>query len=353
MSLINSNKKRVVKEQKTLLIDGESLLKQGFYGTKDTVTKNGRIATVYNFYNQIRKIYETDLFNKVVVFWEGEDSKKYRQNYYSKYKSDRVTSELDQYLETDLMNKRLLVKNCNEDLFIRQVEVYGCEADDAIALYCKMAPNEIKTICTNDMDLTQLIDVNTKVYLWGKKILVNFINFKSYFKYHHENVGLIKILAGDKSDNIAGLQNIGPDTVLKLFPEIIDNPITLDWVRERAKQLLDENPKSNKIRTIVEGTAKWGPTGDDYYHVMKTIIDLREPYSPEELITEINEAINGVLNPEGRSGVEGVISTFATYGIGVLFSRKDEYFLEFWNPFLNIVNTEKRKYNSYLAKTNL
>jgi 5'-3' exonuclease len=61
-------------------------------------------------------------------------------------------------------------------------------------------------------------------------------NFDSYFDYHYSNVGILKMIAGDTSDNISGLQNIGEQKVLKYFPEIKKQTVNQDWIIDRTKE---------------------------------------------------------------------------------------------------------------------
>ena len=75
--------------QNTLLIDGEYLLKQGFHGTKQLQGKEGSVGTIFHFINTIKRFYQDYAITKVVVFWEGENSKQFRQGYYPYYKANR------------------------------------------------------------------------------------------------------------------------------------------------------------------------------------------------------------------------------------------------------------------------
>ena len=232
-----------------LLIDGEALLKQGFHGAKQVQTKNGSVGAIFHFINTIKRFYQDFGITKVVVFWEGENSKQYRQGYYPYYKQNRNDKvSIDE--RHDLDRQRLRIKQYLEEIFIRQVEIDGCEADDGIAHYVRNSPNENKMIYTNDRDLLQLISDDTKVYLYGKKAVINIDNFKNYFDYHYGNVGLIKIIAGDSSDNISGLEGIGEETVLKLFPELKKEKKDYDWVIGRVDELLNETPSSKKLQVI-------------------------------------------------------------------------------------------------------
>lgn len=328
----------------TLLIDGEGLLKQGFYGAKQVLTKNGRVGAIFNFISKIKQFYESYGITKVVVFWEGNNSKEYRKNYYPYYKSnrnDKYTSEDEKH---DLDRQRIRIKQYLEELFIRQVEIDGCEADDGIAYYVTQSPNENKLIFTNDRDLLQLLNDDTKVYLSDKKAVINIKNFKNYFDYHYRNVGLLKMIAGDKSDNISGVKGLGEETVLKLFPELRTEEKSSDWVIEQTKKLLIESPKSKQLQSILDGDTKWGTYGIDYFSVMEKIISLKLPNVTTELMTAIDEMVNEPLSPEGRGGIKLVYQMMYEDELVRYISNDPNGYVVFWIPFIGIINKEKKMY---------
>lgn len=327
----------------SLLVDGEALLKQGFYGAKQVQTKNGSVGAIFHFVNTIKNFYQNFGITKVVVFWEGENSKAYRQGYYPYYKSnrnDKIT--IDE--RHDLDRQRIRIKQYLEELFIRQVEIDGCEADDGIAYYVKNSPNENKIIYTNDRDLLQLISADTKVYLYGKKAVINKDNFKNYFDYHYENVGLIKMIAGDSSDNISGLEGIGEETVLKLFPELKKEKKDHEWIINRVDELLTETPTSKKLQVIKEGQTKWGTYGIDYFSVMSKVINLETPNVTEDLKLAIAEMVNEPLSPDGRGGINIIMEMMKEDQLLNFLPKYDDGFFVFWSTFITIINKEKKLY---------
>lgn len=328
----------------TLLIDGEGLLKQGFYGAKQVQTENGSVGAIFFFINMIKRFYQDFGITKVVVFWEGKDSKLYRQCYYSYYKKnreDKVDNEAERH---DLDHKRIRVKQYLEELFIRQVEIDGCEADDGIAYYVKNSPNENKLIYTNDRDLLQLISDDTKVYLSNKKAIINKENFTNYFDYHYSNVGIIKMIAGDSADNISGLENIGEVKALKLFPELKKQPLTTDWIIKRTNQLLIDDPKNKSLITIKEGKTKWGMYGNDYFLVMSKVISLDTPNVTDDLKIAIKEMVEDYLSPEGRGGVNTIMDMMKEDQLLTFLPSYDDGFFVFWSSFITIINKEKKFY---------
>jgi 5'-3' exonuclease len=325
----------------TLLIDGESLLKQGFHGTKNTQTKNGRVGTIFHFVNKIRQFYEEYGITKVVVFWEGENSKAYRQAYYPYYKSER-NSQFTEEEKYDLGRQRIRIKQYLEEVFIRQGEIDGCEADDGIAYYTKNAPNENILIFTNDRDLLQLISDTTKVYLSNLRAVINKENFQNYFSYHYGNVAIIKMIAGDTSDNISGIMGVGEEGVIKLFPELKKEAKTPEWISERVDELLQVTPDNKKLLTIKEGKTKWGVYGNDYLSIMKKIISLEQPNVTDELKRVIYEMVNEPLDPEGREGIKAIMTMMREDELLNYLPRNDDAFYTFWNSFITIINKEKK-----------
>jgi DNA polymerase-1 len=328
----------------TLLIDGEGLLKQGFYGAKQVQMKHGSVGTIFHFINTIKRFYQDFGITKVVAFWEGKDSKLYRQCYYPYYKKNREdkVEDLDQI--HDLDRQRVRVKQYLEELFIRQVEIDGCEADDGIAYYVRNSPNENKLIYTNDRDLLQLIAEDTKVYLSNKKAIINQDNFTNYFDYHYKNVGVIKMLAGDSSDNISGLENIGEIKALKLFPELKKEPKTADWILERTNELLSKDDSNKALLTIKEGKTKWGVYGNDYFLVMGKVINLETPNVTDDLKAAIKEMVEEYLIPDGRGGVNTIVDMMKEDEILTFLPKYDDGFFTFWSSFITIINKEKKLY---------
>ena len=212
------------------------------------------------------------------------------------------------------------------------------------AHYVRNSPNENKMIYTNDRDLLQLISDDTKVYLYGKKAVINIDNFKNYFDYHYGNVGLIKIIAGDSSDNISGLEGIGEETVLKLFPELKKEKKDYDWVIGRVDELLNETPSSKKLQVIKEGKTKWGTYGTDYFGVMNKIINLEQPNVTDELRSAIIEMVNEPLHPDGRGGINKIMEMMKEDELLNFLPKYDDGFFVFWSSFITIVNKEKKFY---------
>jgi DNA polymerase-1 len=223
----------------TLLIDGNALYKRGYTGSHNAYNKKGKhVGGIYQFITVLRMLLSRDVFHNVYVFWDGRFSGKLRWEIYKDYKVSRGKDYVNGTEPQDPYEKlqQFRVKQYLYHLSIRQIEDAIVEADDYIAYYCKhKEPNEDITICTSDRDIVQLISDTTKIWLCDLKEYVVLGNYSLYFKHHHENVALIKTIAGDNSDDIKGVKGVKEPTLLKHFPFLAERKSDLLEVLSRSE----------------------------------------------------------------------------------------------------------------------
>jgi 5'-3' exonuclease len=331
---------------RTLVIDGNYLLKRGSKGAKNVIFNGDNIGGLYQFIITIKMMINKIFPDKVIVFWDGSNSKDYRRTFYPEYKIQR--EELN---NKDNKNQQFNIQKIKsqyycEELYLRQFEDEGCEADDTIAYYCLNTPNEHKYVYTNDRDILQTISNNTEVYLADKRDFINEKNWGKYLEYHYKNICLVKVLTGCSSDNIAGVYGLGEPTLFKLFPELVKEEKTLEWVIEKANQLLPESRgrDASVLRNLINGKSKYGVMGENLYVINKKIIDLSQPLITDEVKGRINdELINGVLNPEGRD-YKVLMKQMINDGIYSYMPKSDSGFIDFFRPFYIIMEKEKKLY---------
>ena len=332
---------------KTLIVDGNNLLKIGFHGVKDFYNNGEHIGGTWHFLNTIRKFLEETNFNKVMVFWDSDTNSSQRKLIYPKYKMNRKSSPNDEE-KTDSFNKqKTRVKQYLEEMFIRQLEVENSEADDLIAYYCQISLDEEKTIFSSDKDLTQLI---------SEKVLIYSPNLKSYYKFGdnikfkdcsipHYNVMTFKILAGDTSDNIDGISLMGEKTLIKFFPEILDSEISLTDILTKGELLLKEQQKNVVLGNLLSGKTKEGIMGDDFFKINKKLVDLSEPLINEEGKEMVREYYSESMDPDGR-GHRNLIRMMMDDGFFKYLPKGDDSWVNFLKPFLKLSRKEKTKFRN-------
>ena len=331
---------------KTLLVDGNNLLKIGFYGVKEYYHKGEHIGGIYHFLNTLRRFIEEQNFDKVVVFWDGDSNSSARKLIYPKYKENRTSTETDQKKESFYKQKER-IKQYLEEMFVRQVEVNNNESDDLIAYYCHISEDEQKTIFSSDRDLTQLISEKVSVYSPQQKRtykMGDMIKNKD-LEFPHYNIKTTKIVCGDTSDNIDGIRLMGEKTLVKLFPEILENPITFSDILSKAEQLLKEDKENTALKNLLTGKTKDGIYGEEFFVINQKIIDLSEPLITEQGKTIVEEYYKETLDPDGR-GYKNLIKMMMDDGIFKFLPKTDDAWVEFLRPIMKLTRKEKKKFKN-------
>jgi len=331
---------------KTLLVDGNNLLKIGFYGVKEYYHKGEHIGGIYHFLNTLRRFIEEQNFDKVVVFWDGDSNSSARKLIYPKYKENRTSTETDQKKESFYKQKER-IKQYLEEMFVRQVEVNNNESDDLIAYYCHISEDEQKTIFSSDRDLTQLISEKVSVYSPQQKrtYKVGDMIKNKDLEFPHYNIKTTKILCGDTSDNIDGIRYLGEKTLVKLFPEILENPITFSDILSKAELLLKEDKENTALKNLLTGKTKEGIYGEEFFVINQKIIDLSEPLITDEGKTIVEEYYKETLDPDGR-GYKNLIKMMMDDGIFKFLPKTDDVWVGFLRPIMKLTRKEKKKFKN-------
>jgi len=329
---------------KTLLIDSHNLFKIGFFGVKEIYKDGGRIGGIYHFINTIRKFLEEYNYDKVIAVWDGEENSSARKLIYPQYKQNRnrFINE-DEVESTSYQINR--IKQYLEEVFVRQIEAVGVEADDLISQYCKIAKDEQIIIFSGDKDLTQLISERVTIYSPvskqyfknGDMIMLNKIEIPHY------NVAVCKIFVGDKSDNIDGIQGLGEKTLVKFFPEMQSKSCTVEEILDNARNIPQKKPIKS-LSNILTGKTKSGILGEEFYITNKKIVDLATPLLTEESKQFVEEVYNDTIDPTDR-GYKNLMRMMMEDGLFKYLPKNDEAWVNFLKPFMKLIRKEKRNTN--------
>lgn len=327
----------------TLLVDGDNLLTIGFYGVKNYFYKGIHIGGIYHFLNTLRKSFETYKLDKIVVFWDGEESTTERRKLYYHYKTGRKKYRTDE--EDKCYNyERNRVKLYIEELYVRQGEYQYCESDDCIAYYVQNVINENIIIYSSDRDLTQLLKDNVVIY--------NPSHNKVYksgdcFLYDKEeilidNVKIVKIICGDPSDNISGISGLGIKRLIELYPEIKTKLVTMDDINNKFNTIFEQGKNNKTVKNLLTGVTKHGVLGDEFFRINRKIIELDNPFLTDIAKNDIKSLINDKLDVEGRS-YKNAMKLMMEDGIFNILSKYGSNWTNFINPFLRLTRKEKNK----------
>jgi len=336
---------------KTLLVDGNNLLKIGFHGVRDFFNNGEHVGGTWHFLNTLRRFLEENNYNKVVVFWDSETGSSQRRIIYPKYKLNRKQKNEDDFKDQSFTTQKNRVKQYLEETFVRQLEVEQSEADDLIAYYCQISEDEDKTIFSSDRDLTQLISEKVTIYSpQQKRYYKNGDGIKIYeSEIPHYNVKTYKILTGDSSDNIDGIFYLGEKTFLKLFPEILDTELKYTDILTKAEMLLSEQKGNVALQNLLSGKTKEGIFGEEFFTINEKLVDLANPLISHEGKELVRSYYSESLDPDGR-GHRNLIRMMMEDGFFKFLPKGDDAWVNFLKPFLKLSRKEKTNFRNRTKK---
>jgi DNA polymerase-1 len=207
--------------KKLLIVDCSAL----FHRSRSALTRAcGELTTsagipvtgTMAFLNALFAIMGKYEYDCVVPCAEGGNN--WRKKESSSYKGNRSSSDIAFYADLGLLLDEVL-----PTLGMTVVKQPGYEADDVIAHISRYSPayEEIH-ILTCDKDLLQLVTNKVKVLLFSsskKMELVDIDGVLTHFGVYPSEVKYFKALAGDSSDNVAGIPKVGKKTAIKIIEE--------------------------------------------------------------------------------------------------------------------------------------
>lgn len=174
------------------------------------------VTGTMGFLNALFAVMAQHEYECVIPCAEGGGN--WRKKEGTEYKGTREKQDVAFYADQSLLLEEVL-----PTLGMNVVKVSGFEADDVIAHISRHSPayEEIH-ILTCDKDLLQLVTNKVKVLLFSsskKMELVDIDGVIKHFGVYPSEVKYFKALAGDKSDNVAGIPKVGPKTAVKIIEE--------------------------------------------------------------------------------------------------------------------------------------
>lgn len=222
--------------KKLMVVDGSNLLFQMFYGMPARiVNREGKaIQGTLGFVGALLKMLRMASPTHAVVVFDGEVTNE-RRELDTDYKANRP--DYSQVPEEDTPFSQLPdIFRALDELGICCRETADCEADDWIAGYAALACEELSVvIASQDSDFFQLIGDRVTVlrYRGEKSVLCDAAYIREKLSIEPEQYAAWKSLAGDASDNIRGVDKIGPKTASALMGQFGD----LDTLLERAEEI--------------------------------------------------------------------------------------------------------------------
>lgn len=284
------------------LLDAVNLLFRSYYAIGPMTNPQGESTNaLYGFIRSVFKIMKDCKPEAIVAVFDGPESTQMRKTLYSEYKIHRKRMPEDLYPQ--LARAHQFCK-----LFgIPFLAVPGVEADDVMGTIAKWTSSQKITtyLCSSDKDLSQLVGDHVFLLNVHKEMLkMDREKVKEVYGVYPEQIVDLLALMGDASDNIPGVEGVGPKTAVTLLQEFgtLEQLLAHTHNLSEKRRALIETGKENALLSRELATIHVGveiPTDLDFYRLKEPDLEkLKEFYHEMRFMSLLKE----LHLPEPKSG---------------------------------------------------
>lgn len=227
----------------TYLIDGSGYIFRAFYAIQRLSTKSGfPTNALFGFLRMILKtIAQANSAQIAIVFDAGR--KTFRNDLYPEYKANRTECP------SELVEQMPYFRDLSRALGLPVLECPGYEADDIIATLARKLTEQDKrvVIVSGDKDLMQLVSDSVAIWDTMKDQRYGIPEVTEKFGVGPDKVVEILALTGDTSDNVPGVDGVGPKTATQLIQKYASAEGVIKAVNE-----LREDPEIRNRKKIAD-----------------------------------------------------------------------------------------------------
>lgn len=246
---------------RVMVIDALNMFIRNYIVNPMISTNGNPIGGAVGFLNSLKKLMREANPDQVIICWDGAGGSQKRRKTVKEYKQGRkpirknyeVEGMSEQSQKENMVWQQQILMEMLNEMPIIQLVLDRVEADDIIAMITQSPKYKgwQKVIVSSDKDFLQLLDGETVLYrpiqkkAWTKKDVIE------EYGISPENFVIARAIAGDKSDNLAGIQGAGLKTISKRLDFLIEDKMhTLNTVYDHCAAA------GNKLKffeRIVEG----------------------------------------------------------------------------------------------------
>lgn len=233
---ISTTREIIDNSNNLLLVDGINIAFRYLHRHNYSSFTDDYIRTV----SSLAKSYEA----KRVICCFDAGASLYRKTLFPDYKANRKVERSEE--EQERFDKFFECLNATiEELPFEHYKFKGIEADDIIAYFSIHLSKQYEHtwIVSSDRDLYQLLKEDVSIFNLFSRNEITLESLKEKFDMTPREYAFSRIIEGDKSDNILGIEGIGPKRSAALVKEYktLDNLLTSLPLKGRAKYITNLN----------------------------------------------------------------------------------------------------------------
>ncbi|MCM1222309.1 MAG: hypothetical protein NC548_48365 [Lachnospiraceae bacterium] len=248
-----------------LAIDFNNILFGSYYGAPLINSKGMNVNAIKGFFFKLRSLKDTFNPDYIVMANDLSRERTFRRKMYPPYKAQRKAHDDDIIMQLKYAQQiaaLLGYKFINNELY---------EADDVLGMISKLLGEQGTDVilASSDRDLYQLVDDHTFIMAPKHNELIDEQWLFNTYQMTPQQWIELKMLQGDRSDNIPGIPGVGEKTALALMQQYgsiseIYNHISelKPGLQKKLKDGKDVLPLTRDLVTIIRDYTKIGLTED-------------------------------------------------------------------------------------------
>lgn len=282
------------KNSRVLIVDSLNTFLRSFVAIHHMNPQGSHIGGLTGYLKSIGSVIRHTEPTRVILVFDGVGGSTNKRYLYPEYKANRHITKISNW---DAFDNQEEESEAITNQIVRLIEYLKClpvdlviidkiEADDVIGYLATRLPEKV-TILSTDQDYLQLVSDKVSVFSPIKKKIYYPADVKAEYGIPPQNFLTHKVLVGDKGDNIPGVRGIAIKTLLKLYPEMMEEKIvSLQEIIEKAKT--KTGPKDNKYQDIVNY--------EKQLVINEQLMNLIEPNIPVEDKEALDELVDTYRN---------------------------------------------------------
>src|SRR4030081_521754 len=208
---------------KLILVDGSGYLYRAFHALPPLSNSKGEpTGAVLGVLNMLNKMVKEESPDRIAVVFDAP-GRTFRDDLFEQYKAHRAP------MPDDLRSQVQPLLEAVAAMGLPLLRVSGVEADDVIGTLAKQGAESgyDVLISTGDKDMAQLVGPQVELINTMSNTRLDRAGVKTKFDVFPEQIVDYLALVGDSSDNIPGIDKVGPKTAAKLLEQYgrLDNVI--------------------------------------------------------------------------------------------------------------------------------
>jgi DNA polymerase I len=198
-----------------VLVDGSSYVYRAFHALPPLSNSRGEpTGAVLGVLNMLLKFLKDFQPRRIAVVFDAP-GKTFRDDLFAEYKAHRPAMPSDLRAQIEPLLKIIAAQG------LPLLRVPGVEADDVIGTLARRAAQAGQTvlISTGDKDMAQLVDGSVTLINTMNNAVLDRDGVKAKFEVYPEQIIDYLALVGDSSDNIPGIDKVGPKTGARLLQQ--------------------------------------------------------------------------------------------------------------------------------------